>query len=224
MYDLSALLEDVDAQEVVRSLGFRFIKNRTLCLNPNHKDKHIGNCKVSRHGYYCFACNDSGDVFKIVQNVLGLSPKESFKWVADFTGHPDDYILDDKKTDELANKKRLSSSINWQLVDSLLFNNPVKGAVNYYSGIDEDASYLEEEFIVSNPYLYFSVGSPEAMQEILLNKAQEKLEELEQKRNSTLLGMSAKTFELRRLIVMTLDQNMSALRAFLKSKGRLSTS
>jgi len=47
---------------------------------PFHHGKNA-NFSVTQHGYKCFVCGESGDVFTFVQKHLGLDFTESVKWV-----------------------------------------------------------------------------------------------------------------------------------------------
>jgi DNA primase len=52
---------------------------------PFHHGKK-DNFSVTPHGYKCFVCGESGDVFKFVQKHLGLDFVEAVKWVGVKTG------------------------------------------------------------------------------------------------------------------------------------------
>ncbi|MEO6878106.1 MAG: CHC2 zinc finger domain-containing protein, partial [Gemmatimonadaceae bacterium] len=52
---------------------------------PFHHGKDP-NFSVTSHGYNCFVCHESGDVFTFVQKHLGLDFVESVKWVGAKSG------------------------------------------------------------------------------------------------------------------------------------------
>ena len=54
---------------------------------PFHPDKTPSFCVIPhKQMWHCFPCNMGGDVFSFVQRLLGYSPLESLKYVADRAG------------------------------------------------------------------------------------------------------------------------------------------
>ena len=58
---------NVAMSEVVRSYGIS-INNKGMCCCPFHGDKHPS-MKIYKDSYYCFTCQESGDVFTFTQKM-----------------------------------------------------------------------------------------------------------------------------------------------------------
>ena len=98
-YDLRAIKDCADPLVVAESIGLEVkrygSKLSILCPNPEHADRHFGNCKLTNEGYKCYACGDHGDVFTLVQNALGVSAHESYSIVADICGGQEHFRIRD---------------------------------------------------------------------------------------------------------------------------------
>lgn len=109
MYDLDLLIEAADPLEIAEAIGMETKRNgkNVYCCCPSHKrvlgreDNNIGNCVLTPHGYHCFACGTSGDVFQMVQDFLGCPFPEAVKKVAIITGGSFKSFEDGKKREEL---------------------------------------------------------------------------------------------------------------------------
>lgn len=91
----SLILELVDPLDVALNIGVDVRKKGShyfcTCLNPKHDDNRPTNCVITDRGYYCFACGDHGDVFKMVKNFYAkegefITFEKAEKIVADMVG------------------------------------------------------------------------------------------------------------------------------------------
>ncbi|HRH46508.1 MAG TPA: CHC2 zinc finger domain-containing protein, partial [Pyrinomonadaceae bacterium] len=80
--------ETTDIVSIAGLLGISLHKKGTdyfgKCPFPSHQDKTasftIGGKK--RQKFYCFGCGISGDMFDLVEKILGLTKKEALEWLA----------------------------------------------------------------------------------------------------------------------------------------------
>ena len=75
------------AFDIASALGIETKKSgKTVtmrCINPNHSDKHMGNCVLYQNGCHCFACGADYDVFGMVRAIRGCSMNDAVKAVAE---------------------------------------------------------------------------------------------------------------------------------------------
>lgn len=86
---LDAIRDTVDCRAVVLDLlamPTRRVGKRYEILCPFHHDTHFGSCVVSEGGMKCFACGKYADAISLVQEVEGISFRDSVKKVAEFAG------------------------------------------------------------------------------------------------------------------------------------------
>lgn len=61
-------------------------QNHTLCICPWHDDHNFGSCFIGKKNIYCRACNESGDIYKVIQTVKGVNFKEALGIAATMLG------------------------------------------------------------------------------------------------------------------------------------------
>ena len=78
--------------------------NKISILCPAHNDKHFGNCYLTEKGFYCYACDEKGDVLNLVSLYCGISLFEAFKLIANYYGGIKHFVLS-------ADQRKRNSSI-----------------------------------------------------------------------------------------------------------------
>lgn len=91
--DKKELLNKVSCIDAADALGLAIkMKSGTVYIEcPYHenvlgkKDRHIGNCKISRDGKrcHCFACNGDGNAISMVMAAANLSFSDATDWLAE---------------------------------------------------------------------------------------------------------------------------------------------
>ena len=143
MLDKVRLKKDADCVMVAESIGMEVRpKGKTnLILCPAHNDTHIGSCTLNGSGFYCFACGEKGDVFKLVQLFLGVSFKESLTVVANICGGESRY-----QTDEVVDETL--GFISFAEREAIgLKDAPVYSSIAYTSDSEDVAAFLEDGYI-----------------------------------------------------------------------------
>ena len=112
-YDKELILSEVNMLDVLAKLNIPVSDNtaRTDLSNGNkreilcpfHDDKNFGSASIfvdsKRHfkGIHCFACGESWNVIKLVQQKLGLNYGQTLEWLAELCpGGKNNYIIEDK--------------------------------------------------------------------------------------------------------------------------------
>lgn len=83
--DYKQIKEAVGMRQAAAFYGYP-VDRQGRCLCPFHNDKHPS-MKIypQNKGYYCFVCNEGGDVIKFVAKIFGLSNEDAAKrLIADF--------------------------------------------------------------------------------------------------------------------------------------------
>lgn len=88
---LERLKQAAPVEEIALSLGLVIHGSRPRvsmrCPLPSHEDVHPSATIYCDEGrWWCFVCNQGGDVVDLVQVVQGLSWREAVKWLADGIG------------------------------------------------------------------------------------------------------------------------------------------
>ena len=107
-YDTELLLADADMKEIAQEIGIKIEQDRglsgkagILCPNPDHPDRQFGNCFIKQDNTYtCYSCGDSGDVFHLVMQFLGVSFPKALGIVADICGGRNHYLLNTDASDD----------------------------------------------------------------------------------------------------------------------------
>jgi len=88
---LERLKQAAPVEEIALSLGLVTHGSRPRikmrCPLPSHEDEHPSATIYCDEGrWWCFVCNQGGDVIDLVQAAQGLSWREAVKWLADGLG------------------------------------------------------------------------------------------------------------------------------------------
>lgn len=74
--------------DIVERYGFR--PNRSGFINcPFHKGDNTPSMKIYKDSFYCYGCNEGGDIFKFVMLMDGLSFKDAFVSLGGHYDHPE---------------------------------------------------------------------------------------------------------------------------------------
>lgn len=195
-YDTDRLTSDADMKEIAREIGIQIRpeigskKNASiLCPNPEHQDRHFGNCFIQQDNTYtCYACGDGGDVFHLVMQYLNVSYPEALGIVADICGGRQYYLMD-------AGKERDARYVLTQKECRLIgiYNSPVYGIVNLvddpqdcvdglrirFAGWneDEEATYVIEKCLDPNPLLTIMRQDYSWYREMVLDRVRKAINE-----------------------------------------------
>lgn len=87
-YDVQAIKDAVDIVVVAEEIGLDILTSgtRKLILCPFHDDHNYGSCFLTEHGFKCYSCGACGDVFSLVEGVLGISFMDAVRVVANICG------------------------------------------------------------------------------------------------------------------------------------------
>lgn len=164
MLERDKLIDDCDIEYVLELAGMPIKRKSgyvdTLC--PVHDDTNFGSCKVDpqKKTVHCFVCGTHMSVFDVISAKLGYSYFESFKFVAESTGHPEDYIVTEKPTKE--NKKvfpltkediemlDLVTGISTKEITALNIEKPDKG--HFFSEKCINYSYKKKKITIQELY------------------------------------------------------------------------
>ena len=77
MYSIEAIKSRLNSYDVVDLLGLETVNSGKTtfirCPEPNHPDKHIGSCRISERGYFCYSCGKFGSVIDLYAKSKGIS-------------------------------------------------------------------------------------------------------------------------------------------------------
>lgn len=98
LLDKEAIREASDVFIIAEELGLdvKYKGNKALILCPFHDDKHFGSCFLTNHGFKCYSCGKSGDIFTLVQGVLDVSFQAALQFVANVCGGTEHFIAGDE--------------------------------------------------------------------------------------------------------------------------------
>lgn len=88
MIDFKSVKEAVSVKEAASFYGIKVIRNG-MCCCPFHNDRSPS-MKVDKR-YYCFACQEKGDVIDFVSKLFSISPKEAAEKLASDFGISAEY-------------------------------------------------------------------------------------------------------------------------------------
>ena len=173
IYDKDRIINDSDGLTVARALGLKLNKAgktyQLLC--PGHIDRYgkpdrsFGNAWITKHGYYCAACNTAVNTVNMVIEASGLSYKEALEFVAELNGGKE-YYIDEEKTKEFSrpasyseNKKETSSKlsdmpkcISWREMKILGFS-PLYDNFKYpLASFENNPEWLSEHAVLGTYY------------------------------------------------------------------------
>lgn len=115
--------ELVDVPTAARHYGVE-VHRGNMALCPFHRERHPS-CKLYADHYYCFGCQAHGDVIRLVQELLGLTPIEAVKQInSDFglgldVDKPPDMEKINRRRQEIARQKAEQANIE-RMYDILL--------------------------------------------------------------------------------------------------------
>ena len=107
--------ELVDVEAAARHYGVE-VHRGNMALCPFHRERHPS-CKLYADHYYCFGCQAHGDVIRLVQELLGLTPIEAVKQInSDFglgldVDKPPDMAAVNRRKQEIAERKAEQAKI-----------------------------------------------------------------------------------------------------------------
>lgn len=202
-YNLEELMNSVTAESVAEYAGIEMQshgKRKTiLCPNPNHIDRHFGNCFLTPQGYICYACGAKGGIIDLIANSLQISKKKAVDIIAESTGDPAIFVSHKGKR----SKKQKTQFVKVLPDDKLdlIGLAPAQSEVRVYTRAyyeDEDwtlgAGENEEWFpgdkagenyiIISkladrSPLKTLAREEPNVYQELICGKAEESIEQYE---------------------------------------------
>lgn len=202
-YNLEELMNSVTAESVAEYAGIEMQshgKRKTiLCPNPNHIDRHFGNCFLTPQGYICYACGAKGGIVDLIANSLQISKKKAMDIIAESTGEPAMFVSREGKKSK--NQKTQFIKVLPDDKLNLIGLAPAQSEVRVYTRAyyeDEDwtlgAGEIEEWFpgdkagknytIISkladrSPLKTLAREEPNVYQELIRNKAKESIEQYE---------------------------------------------
>jgi len=173
IYDKDRIINDSDGLTVARAIGIKLNKAgktyQLLC--PGHinrygkPDKNFGNAWITKHGYYCAACETAVNTVNMVIEASGLSYKEALEFVAELNGGKE-YYIDEEKTKEysqnsLYSTRRKSNSdthssmpkcISWKEMRILGFS-PLYDNFRYpLASFENEPTWLAEHAVLGTYY------------------------------------------------------------------------
>lgn len=194
-YDTEQLLADADMKEIAQEIGIKIEQDRglsrntgILCPNPDHPDRHFGNCFIKQDNTYtCYSCGDSGDVFHLVMQFLSVSFPKALGIVADICGGRNHYLLNTDASDD--GFQRVLNQKECDLIG--LCNSSVYGVVNIGTevgdvqpgmrkrlidwGEADEPIYILEKCLDPNPLLTLMKEDRVWYRELVLQKIEEAL-------------------------------------------------
>lgn len=197
LYDTERLLADADMKMVAEEIGMKIdyaascTKNTgILCPNPEHSDRHFGNCFIRPdHTYVCYSCGDNGNVIHMVMQYLNVSYREALGVIADICGGRQ-YYLEEVDEQDI----RFQPVLNHKECELIgICNASVFGIVGIQSypskagpgerirftgwTEDDDAIYVVEKCLEPNPLLALMRTDYDSYCELVVAKAEEAIEE-----------------------------------------------
>lgn len=207
-YDIERIHEDLSVVEVFNYYGINCRENRErydiLCPNPEHYDRHFGNCFMQKSGHYCcFGCGDSGSIFDYFMKKFQCNFPVAVGTVAEALGGkqfysvPDvgaDYFFDEKGYMELPLKKEeldflgLSRKSTVELPYNYSFEKPDEGKkyqVEYGKEIEEGMEPVDQKGYIllralrqTFPLKILFNEEPDVYDALIRGKAKEKMIEV----------------------------------------------
>lgn len=204
-YKLDEIKDCADISVVAESIGLqmkrRGARYSILCPNPEHNDKHFGNCVLTPKGFKCYSCGAYGDVFDLVRLALNVSKQEAYGIVADICGGRDNFII--KQSNQEKSKKPFVKLPDRELLEFIGLH---QGSADRYSPMsvymckrildplepyepnpgesvrfepgktpEEDCKVIYQR-ISSNPLQELANEEPAIFRELIYNKAKETME------------------------------------------------
>lgn len=122
------LFTDVKAAVSVKDAAIFYginVRRGDMCCCPFHSDKHPS-MKFYKDNFYCFGCNEGGDVIHLVSKLFGLSQYDSaLKLISDFNlnisvkSSREDYSLIRQKQAEIQRQKDAINALNLMVRDAV---------------------------------------------------------------------------------------------------------
>ena len=195
---------DVCRELGVRMKG-RYSKGRGVqIICPAHDDHNFGSCVCTEKKWTCYACCAGGDVFTLISAINGCDFKESVVTAAELTGHPEDFLEPDHENESVDEKPIIRCPVTPQELEVLGLVTKVRIPIERFAIYSDEIAPKGDSFMyrdsvpegVSSPVLsedeistidvygnYEKVSiydlweeEPDIFYELLLNKADEKLE------------------------------------------------
>lgn len=190
-YDTGKLASELGMELVCESLGIEMFRHgiNTFIPCPEHVERTHDNCAISKNDkrYICYACGASGDIFDLIKNTQNVDFSTAVRIAAEISGCPECF------TSNSSEKRSFCKILSYEDCKFLgIKNGPVYGLrsitpmyVNANNIISEDIGtdyylYANREVILKNPLRTLLETNKDAYDELIRNKAREKIEILKE--------------------------------------------
>lgn len=197
-YDKERLLQDADMEQVadyIKALTKIMGSNISLlCQNPEHDDHNLGNCFITKDGKecICYACGHRSDVIDFVKNhesvgyieALGIigdacGGREKYQISAPMAGQDFQRVLNKTECERIGiHNARVYGAVRLSYESRTL--QPGERAVLSHWDRNDEPVYCIERCLESNPLLKLMQEDFSAYRELIVGKAEEQIEDLQE--------------------------------------------
>lgn len=198
-YNLPKLFAAADPVMVARYVGIpiRKMGKKYSILCPKHDDHHYGSCFLTKSGFRCYACGESGGILDMVSLYCGLQRQEALDLIADACGNSPEFLKTaeeafDSKYKKAENRVEVLSDEKLGLIGLMPSNTPLKaycayvrssdpntkdGWVEWFPDDSEEGWYgLTTKVIDPSPLRTLAREDPKGYRDLICQKAQEAIE------------------------------------------------